>query len=38
MARYLLRKLSIYILTFFVAVTIDWAIPQLHAGGPGADA
>ena len=29
MSRYLARKLVIYLLTFFVAVTIDWAIAEL---------
>jgi peptide/nickel transport system permease protein len=32
--RYLARKLLIYLLTFFVAVTIDWAIPRLMPGDP----
>jgi peptide/nickel transport system permease protein len=34
MSRYLTRKLTIYLLTFFVAVTIDWAIPRLMPGDP----
>ncbi len=34
MSRYLLRKITIYLLTFFVAVTIDWAIPRLMPGSP----
>ena len=34
MRRYLARKLLIYLLTFFVAVTIDWAIPRLMPGDP----
>ena len=34
MARYLTRKLTIYLLTFFVAVSIDWAIPRLMPGDP----
>jgi peptide/nickel transport system permease protein len=34
MARYLIRKTSIYLLTFFVAVTIDFAIPRLMPGNP----
>jgi peptide/nickel transport system permease protein len=34
MKRYLLRKLGIYILTFYVAVTIDWAIPRFMPGDP----
>ena len=38
MTRYLARKIGIYLLTFFVAVTIDWAIPRLHAGQPDAAA
>ena len=33
-ARYLTRKVTIYLLTFFVAVTIDWAIPRLMPGNP----
>jgi peptide/nickel transport system permease protein len=32
--RYLLRKSLLYLLTFFVAVTIDWAIPRLMPGNP----
>jgi peptide/nickel transport system permease protein len=32
--RYLARKLLIYLITFFVAVTIDWAIPRLMPGNP----
>ena len=34
MSRYLARKFSIYLLTFFVAATIDWAIPRLMPGDP----
>jgi len=34
MGRYFLRKLGIYSLTFFVAVTVDWAIPHLMPGNP----
>lgn len=34
MARYLARKLMIYLVTFFVAVTIDWAIPRFMPGDP----
>ncbi len=34
MTIYLARKLSIYLLTFFVAVSIDWAIPRLMPGDP----
>jgi peptide/nickel transport system permease protein len=32
--RYLARKIAIYLLTFFVAVSIDWAIPRLMPGDP----
>jgi peptide/nickel transport system permease protein len=32
--RYLARKITIYLLTFVVAVTIDWAIPRLMPGNP----
>lgn len=34
MRKYLTRKLIIYILTFFVAVTIDWMIPRFMPGNP----
>jgi peptide/nickel transport system permease protein len=34
MIRYLARKLFIYFVTFFVAVTIDWAIPRFMPGNP----
>ena len=34
MRRYLARKVFIYLVTFFVAVTIDWAIPRLMPGDP----
>ena len=34
MSRYLARKIAIYLLTFYVAVTIDWAIPRLMPGDP----
>ena len=34
MARYLARKTTIYLLTFFVAVSIDFAIPRLMPGDP----
>ena len=34
MGRYLARKLVIYAATFFVAVTIDWAIPRFMPGDP----
>jgi peptide/nickel transport system permease protein len=32
--RYLSRKVLIYLLTFWVAVTIDWAIPRFMPGDP----
>jgi len=31
---YFLRKLLIYLLTFVIAVTIDWSIPHLMPGNP----
>jgi peptide/nickel transport system permease protein len=34
MRRYLGRKVSIYVLTFFLAVTIDWLIPRFMPGDP----
>ena len=34
MTRYLARKFVLYLLTFFVAVTIDWAIPRFMPGDP----
>lgn len=34
MNRYLLRKSFIYLVTFVVAVSIDWAIPRLMPGDP----
>ena len=34
MKRYLARKLVIYLVTFWVAVTIDWAIPRFMPGDP----
>lgn len=34
MWRYLRRKLTIYLLTFFLAVTIDWIIPRFMPGNP----
>jgi peptide/nickel transport system permease protein len=34
MTRYFLRKLTIYLLTFFLAVTIDWIIPRFMPGNP----
>jgi peptide/nickel transport system permease protein len=32
--RYLARKIAIYLLTFFVAVTVNFAIPRLMPGNP----
>jgi len=32
--RYFLRKILIYLLTFFLAVTIDWMIPRFMPGDP----
>jgi len=34
MRRYFQRKLFIYILTFVLAVTIDWLIPRFMPGNP----
>lgn len=34
MGRYFSRKLIIYMLTFFVAVSIDWLIPRFMPGNP----
>jgi peptide/nickel transport system permease protein len=34
MLRYFSRKLLVYGLTFYVAVTVDWAIPHLMPGNP----
>lgn len=34
MWRYFRKKLLIYLLTFFVAVTIDWCIPRFLPGNP----
>ncbi|MFZ3070494.1 MAG: ABC transporter permease [Anaerolineaceae bacterium] len=34
MKRYFTRKILIYLLTFFVAVTIDWLIPRFMPGDP----
>ena len=34
MRRYFERKLLIYVLTFFLAVTIDWLIPRFMPGNP----
>lgn len=34
MRRYFGRKLLLYILTFFIAVTIDWMIPRFMPGNP----
>jgi peptide/nickel transport system permease protein len=34
MGRYFARKVATYLLTFFVAVTVDWAIPRFMPGDP----
>lgn len=34
MRRYFQRKFLIYILTFFIAVTVDWMIPRFMPGNP----
>jgi peptide/nickel transport system permease protein len=34
MTRYLARRFVIYLVAFFVAVTIDWAIPRFMPGDP----
>lgn len=34
MRRYFGRKLLIYLLTFFIAVTVDWMIPRFMPGNP----
>ncbi len=34
MRRYFSKKLVIYIVTFFVAVTVDWLIPRFMPGNP----
>lgn len=34
MRRYFGRKISFYLLTFFLAVTIDWLIPRFMPGNP----
>ena len=34
MRRYLARKVAFYLLTFVIAVTIDWAIPRFMPGDP----
>jgi peptide/nickel transport system permease protein len=34
MRRYLLRKTAFYLLTFVVAVTVDWALPRFMPGDP----
>ncbi len=34
MRRYFGRKLLIYILTFFIAVTVNWVIPRFMPGNP----
>jgi peptide/nickel transport system permease protein len=33
-SRYLIRKVLLYLLTFVVAVSVDWAIPRLMPGDP----
>jgi peptide/nickel transport system permease protein len=33
-ARYLFRKLGFYVVTFVVAVSVDWAIPRFMPGDP----
>jgi peptide/nickel transport system permease protein len=32
--RYFGRKLLIYLITFFIAVTVDWCIPRFMPGNP----
>ncbi|HZU86486.1 MAG TPA: ABC transporter permease [Anaerolineaceae bacterium] len=34
MKRYFIRKIAIYLITFFLAVTIDWMIPRFMPGDP----
>ena len=34
MSKYLLKKLSIYFLTFFIAVTMNWIVPRVMPGDP----
>lgn len=34
MGRYFRRKIAIYLLTFFIAVSIDWLIPRFMPGNP----
>lgn len=34
MKKYLTKKVIIYLFTFFIAVTIDWAIPRFMPGDP----
>ncbi len=34
MRRYFLRKLLTYLVTFFIAATIDWLIPRMMPGNP----
>lgn len=34
MGKYLSKKLLIYLITFFIAVTINWAIPRFMPGDP----
>ncbi len=34
MRKYLTRKIIIYLITFFIAASLDWAIPRLMPGNP----
>ncbi len=34
MRKYLTRKIVIYLITFFIAASLDWAIPRLMPGNP----
>ena len=34
MRRYLTRKFIIYVITFWVAATIDWLLPRMVPGNP----
>ena len=34
MSRYLARKTLLYLITLWVAITVDWAIPRLMPGDP----
>ena len=34
MSRYLARKTLLYLITLYVAITVDWAIPRLMPGDP----